>query len=176
MPQKLSYEDSCRILQRQQIIEDGVIPPLPPQSPRYDDEEPLGLNFFRTRLADARLEHLTLPRTFFGRSEIRDICFRDTDLSESTANWNNFINVDFSSADLSRCDLRGSVFQRVRFTGAVLRCADLRHGSFTDCDFSGADMTGAKLTSVAAASLGLSSDQQRAIDAQTDDGDEPDGG
>ncbi len=80
---------SCRVLQDQQIIDEGEIPPLPQQPPRHDDEEPPGVNFFRTQLADAALEHLTLPRTFFCRSEIRDVSFQDSaDLSESTANWN----------------------------------------------------------------------------------------
>ncbi len=176
MPQRLSYEDSCRALQRQQIMEDGDIPPLPQQPPRYDDEGPLGVNFFRTELADSTLEHLSLPRTFFGRSEIRDVSFRETDLSESTANWNDFINVDFSSADLSRCDLRSSVFDGVRFTSASLRQADLRHSNFMNCDFSGADLTGAKLTRETASSISLSAEQQRAIDVQEDDGEEPGGG
>jgi uncharacterized protein YjbI with pentapeptide repeats len=176
MPQRLSYEDSCRALQHQQIIEEGNIPPLPARPPRYDDEEPLGVNFFRTELADASLEHLTLPRTFFSRSEVRDVSFQGTDLSESTVNWNDLINVDFSFADLSRCDIRGCVFQRTRFTNASLRGADLRHCSFTDCDFGGADLTGAKLTREAATALQLSREQYLAIDIQADDGDEPDGG
>ena len=176
MPQRLSYEDSCRALQRQQIIEDGDIPPLPQQPPRYDDEDPLGVNFFRTELADSTLECLSLPRTFFGRSEIRDVSFRETDLSESTANWNDFINVDFSSADLSRCDLRSSVFDGVRFTSASLRQADLRHSNFTNCNFSGADLTGAKLTRETASAISLSAEQQRVIDVQEDDGEEPGGG
>jgi uncharacterized protein YjbI with pentapeptide repeats len=174
-PSRLSYDDSCRLLQSQQIIDAGQIPPMPARPPRYDDEV-LGVSFFRTKLADAKLEHLTLARTFFGRSEIRATSFRDTDLSESTANWNDFVDVDFSTADLSRCDFRASVFQRVRFTGARLAGADLRRGSFTDCDFTDADFTGAKLTKPAAASLRLSSAQQRVIDWQADDGAEPSGG
>ena len=59
------------------------------RAPRYDDEQ-LGVNFFRTQLADARLEGLTLSRTFFGRSEIRGVSFRGTDLSQFPAamlNW-----------------------------------------------------------------------------------------
>lgn len=151
------------------------MPPMPEQSPRCDDEGPLGVNFFRTELADAGLEHLSLPRTFFGRSEIRDVSFRDSDLSESTANWNDFINVDFSSADLSSCDLRASIFKKVLFTGASLRDADLRHCSFTDCDFTGADLSGAKLTREAVMTIRLSPEQQLAINAQMNDGEEPGG-
>ena len=175
MLQRLSYDDSCRHLQREKLIDPGDIPPFPKRPPRHDDEV-LGVSFFRTMLADAKLEHLTLPRTFFGRSEIRATSFRDTDLSESTANWNDFVDVDFSSADLSRCDFRACPFQKVRFVGALLVSADFRHCSFTGCDFTGADLTGAKFTKKAAGSLQLSSEQQRVIDWQADDGDEPKGG
>jgi uncharacterized protein YjbI with pentapeptide repeats len=176
MPQRLSYEGSCRELQRQKILDEGEIPPLPQQQPRYDDEEPLGVHFFRTQMSDAALEHLSLPRTFFSRSEIRDVSFKNTDLSESTVNWNDFIIVDLTSADLSRCDLRGCAFQDVRFIMASLRHADLCHSGFENCDFTGADVTGAKLTKEAAEALQFSSEQQLVIDAQKDDGAEPDGG
>ena len=172
---RLSYEDSCRALQTQGIIGPGDIPPLPQQPPRHDDEE-LGVEFFRTMLADAKIEHLTLPRTFFGRSEIRDTSFQDTDLSESTANWNDFIDVDFSAADLSRSDFRACAFERIRFGGAKLVNADFRCCSFTDCDFAGADLSGTKITKEAGASLQLSPDQRRVIDWQIDDGEEPEGG
>jgi hypothetical protein len=175
MPQRFSYDDSCRTLQREKLIAPGDIPVFPKHPPRYDDEV-LGVSFFRTMLTDAKLEHLTLPRTFFGRSEIRATSFRDTDLSESTGNWNDFLDVDFSSADLSRCDFRASQFQSVRFVGALLVGADLRHCSFADCDFTDANLTGAKLTKKAAASLHLSSEQQRVVDWQVDDGTEPEGG
>jgi uncharacterized protein YjbI with pentapeptide repeats len=127
-------------------------------------------------LAEVALERLTLPRTYFSRSEIRNVSFRDTDLSESTANWNDFIDVDFSLANLSHCDLRGSVYERVRFTSALLHAADLRHCSFTDCDFSGADTTGLKLTEETAVSRRLSPEQLGVIDVQLDNGPEPDGG
>ena len=175
MPQRLSYEDSCRALQREKIIDQGDIPALPKRLPRYDDEV-LGVSFFRTMLADAKLEHLTLPRTFFGRSEIRATSFLDTDLSESTVNWNDLVDVDFSSADLSRCDFRACQFQSVRFVAARLVGADFRRCSFTGCDFTGADLTGAKFTKKAAALLHLSSEQQHVVDWQADDGTEPGGG
>jgi uncharacterized protein YjbI with pentapeptide repeats len=174
MSQRLSYDNSCRHLQREKLIDPGGIPPFPKRPPRHDDEV-LGVHFFRTMLAGAKLEHLTLPRTFFGRSGIRATSFRDTDLSESTANWNDFVDVDFSSADLSRCDFRACPFQRVRFAGALLISADFRHCTFTGCDFTGADLTGAKFAKKAAASVQLSSEQQQIIDWQADDGDEPEG-
>jgi BTB/POZ domain-containing protein KCTD9 len=175
MTPRLSYADSCHALQSQQLIDEGEIPLQPEQSPRHDDEV-LGVSFFRTELANAKLEHLTLPRTFFNRSEIRATSFLDSDLSESTANWNDFIDVDFSSADLSRCDFRACIFQSTRFVGAYLVSADFRHCSFLGCDFTGADLTGAKFTKEAAESLQLSSEHQRFIDWQADDGNEPEGG
>ncbi|HEX9047411.1 MAG TPA: pentapeptide repeat-containing protein [Verrucomicrobiae bacterium] len=175
MPSRLSYEESCRMLQSQQLLEAGALPPLPAHPPRSDDELP-GVSFFRTQLANAKLEHLTLPRTFFGRSEIRDSAFRNCDLSESTANWNDFINVDFSASDLSRSDLRACVFERVRFTGALLAGADFRYCGFKGCDFTNADLTEAKLTRKVGAALRLSPEQQSVIDWQTEDGDEPAGG
>ncbi len=36
---KLSYEETCKELQKMQILENGPIPPLPSHAPRYDDEE-----------------------------------------------------------------------------------------------------------------------------------------
>jgi hypothetical protein len=44
---RLSYEDSCRRLQ-QNYIDAGSIPPIPDHRPQPDDEEPLGVSFFRT--------------------------------------------------------------------------------------------------------------------------------
>ncbi|MFN7139646.1 MAG: pentapeptide repeat-containing protein, partial [Limisphaerales bacterium] len=128
------------------------------------------------QLADARLEGLTLPRTFFGRSEIRGVSFRGTDLSESTGCWNDFVDVDFGEADLSEVDLRGSIFRRVSFRCAVLRGADLRRTSFSGCTFADADLTGAKLTRSLLWLFRLSSAQHRSIDWQSGPGPEPDGG
>ena len=175
MPQRLSYEDSCRALQKSQIIEDKLIPPISASQPRYDDENP-GISFFRTLLAEAKLEHLTLPRTFFGRSEIRATSFKDTDLSGSTANWNDFIDVDFTGTDLSDADLRACLFEQVRFKDANLAGADFRYCGFKKCDFTGADLTDAKLTQKAGSALRLSPEQQGVIDWQSEDGDEPTGG
>lgn len=172
---RLSYEDSCRALQEQKLLEPGEVPPLPPRPPRYDDEE-LGVSFFRTMVADARLEHLTLPRTFFGRSEFRASSFQDTDLSESTANWNDFIEVDFTGADLSGSDFRACVFNGVKFKKAKLAGVDFRYCGFSACDFTGADLTDAKLTQKAGQALRLTPEQQSVIDWQAEDGEEPEGG
>ena len=117
---RLSYTESCAFLQKRGYLEEGPIPPLPNRVPQYDDPEPLGLSFFRTRLDHDRLENLTLRRTFFGRSEIVDVSFRHTDLSESNLCWNDFIEVDFSHAILKSADLRASAFVNVRFDRADL--------------------------------------------------------
>ena len=172
---RLSYEDSCRVLQERQVIPAGEIPPLPYDPPRHNDERP-GLSFFRTVLADVKLDKLTLPRTFFGRSEIRAVSFRGSDLSQSRANWNDFIEVDLTSADLSNSDMRACVFNRVRFTGTCLAGVDFRYCGFKGCSFSGADMTDARLTRKAGVALRLSPEQQSVVDWQSDDGDEPEGG
>lgn len=172
---RLSYEDSVRALQSEGVIDPSEIPPLPLGRPRHDDEQ-LGVSFFRTTLADARLEHMTLPRTFFGRSEIRHTSFKNSDLSESTANWNDFIDVDFSGANLSGSDLRGCLFERVRFGEASLAGVDLRYCGFRNCDFSNADVTDLRLTQKVGAALKLSPEQQSVVDWQADDGEEPEGG
>lgn len=76
---RLDYQASCRKLSA--YLGDEV-PPLPAALPRYDDRV-LGVSFFKTRVVDDDFSNLTLPRTFFGRSEIRDVAFRNTDLRES---------------------------------------------------------------------------------------------
>lgn len=127
-------------------------------------------------IASAKLEHLTLPRTFISRSEFRASSFRDTDLAGSTVNWNDFIDVNFTGADLSGSDFRACVFNGVKFKKANLVGVDFRYSGFTKCDFSGADLTDAKLTQKVGRSLRLTPEQQGVIDWQSDDGDEPDGG
>jgi BTB/POZ domain-containing protein KCTD9 len=175
MPSRKPYEESCRFLKDQQLLEGDTLPELPARAPRHDDEQ-LGVSFFRTQLADARLEGLTLPRTFFARSDIRGVSFRGSDLSQSTACWNDFTDVDFGEADLSEVDLRASIFQRVSFRGAILRGADLRRASFTGCTFAAADVTGAKLSRSFSWLFRLSSAQRRSVDWQSGPGPEPEGG
>ncbi len=69
--------------------------------------------------------NLTLPRTYFGRSQIGPVSFENTDISESTLCWNDFSDVDFTDADLSQCDMRASQFTGVTFVRTNLRYADL---------------------------------------------------
>jgi BTB/POZ domain-containing protein KCTD9 len=192
-PARLSYEESCKFLQRHHHLDEGAIPSMPDARPDIYGGD--GVRFFRTwvgvghpfglqpsdpeaweDMAEHALENLTIPRTFFGRSEISSISFKNTDLSESTLCWNNFIEVDFTDADLSGADLRASIFRQVSFVRANLRSADLRHSSFDECDFTTADMAGAKLTRNRGEGIHLSDEQRKVIEWQESEGDEPLGG
>jgi uncharacterized protein YjbI with pentapeptide repeats len=188
---RLSYDESCRLLQRigyrNSAGAEGVIPPMPDHRPQCDDEAPLGVSFFRTfvgqdieegddDVSHLDLENLTLPRTFFGRSYIQHVSFKNADLSESTLCWNDFEEVNFTDADLSGCDLRASIFTEVKFVRANLRNADLRRSSYEACDFTDADLRGAKLTYEQGEEFDLSEQQRPEIDWQDSDGDDPPGG
>lgn len=174
MPEPLSYAESYVMLQKKKLVPAGHVPEMRYEPPRHDDPGS-GVRFVQTMVADVKLERLTLPRTFFGRSEFRAVSFRGTNLVESTANWNDFIQVNFSGADLSRSDLRACVFERVKFTGANLVGVDFRYCGFKQCHFTDADLTDAKLTRKAGAVLKLSPEQQSVIDWQAEDGEEPAG-
>ncbi|MFQ5502445.1 MAG: pentapeptide repeat-containing protein [Phycisphaerae bacterium] len=112
-------------------------PFVPDHVPQHDDEE-LGLSFFKAGLEGKKLEDLTIPRTYFGRSEINHVSFRNTDLSESNLCWNGWNDCDFSDTDLRGADIRASHFIRCRFVRSILTEADLRHSSFEDCQFTDA--------------------------------------
>ncbi|MBN6104752.1 pentapeptide repeat-containing protein [Xanthomonas sp. CFBP 8703] len=175
MGTRQSYEASCLRLQPS-YLEPGDVPPVPDHLPQYDDEEPLGVNFFRTAIDGEDLSNLTLPRTFFGRSEISKVSFQNTDFSESNLSLNEFTHVDFSSALLTQSDMRGSVFSNTSFESADLRASDLRRSSFENCIFTDALMAGTVLT-IAQGNILPLSDRQRAEIAWADaDGDEPGGG
>lgn len=173
---RLSYEDSCRRLQKSYIDADSI-PPVPKHLPQYDDEGPLGVNFFRTFVGEGDdLSNLTLPRTFFGRSEVNDAHFRNTDFTESNMCWNDFTDVDFTNATLNGCDLRASNYERVKFVSTDLTNADMRHSWFKDCKFDDALMEGAVLTREQGAKLDLSERQRAQISWVDDPGMEPGGG
>jgi uncharacterized protein YjbI with pentapeptide repeats len=143
----------------------------------YDKE--LRLSYFRTGLAGADRSHLTMPRTFFGRSLFERVSFVDTDLSESCMCWNDFDDCDFTGADLSGCDMRAALFRRCTFDRAVLRGADLRGSSFEGCTFVGAEMAGAVVDQAGA--LGhlidkLSEGQLATLSCTQEPGPEPPGG
>lgn len=169
MAERLDYEASCLRLDLKPV------PPIPDHRPRYDDEEPLGVNFFRT-LVEGDLSGLTLPRTFFGRSDIKEASFANTDLNESTLCWNDFVEVCFDKADLSRSDLRASMFENVSFRQSNLHSADMRHSTFINCRFDGANMKGTILSRQRSKILSLSFVQRLEIRWVNEEGDEPDGG
>jgi BTB/POZ domain-containing protein KCTD9 len=174
---RLDYQNSCYRLQAKEYLEPDTIPPLPHHVPQYDDEAPIGISFFRTIIDEGEdLSSLTLPRTFFGRSQFNDVSFQNTDLSESNLCWNDFIAVDFTYAILTRCDLRASDFVGVKFISASLKNSDLRLSYFQECDFTNALMDGTILTFQQGELLALSDKQRNAIAWTMDDGVEPDGG
>jgi BTB/POZ domain-containing protein KCTD9 len=171
---RLDYKESCQRLSVLGIADCDPPPPIPNRLPRHDDDD-VGVSFFRTSV-QGDLSDLTLPRTFFGRSEISDARFRNADLHESNFCWNDFVDVDFSDSVLSGSDLRASQFERVSFIGANLGSADLRHSTFTQCKFDRASMAGTILTKRQGEGLSLSPAQISAINWVEDEGEEPEGG
>ena len=175
--QRLGYDDSIHRLRELGFLGADDKPPMPDHIPQPEDEEPLGLSFFRTFVGEgADLSNLSIPRTFFGRSEISNASFRNTDLTESNLRWNDFIDVDFTEATLARADFRASIYTRVNFTRADLRGADMRRADFEDCVLDGAAMDGTVLTRKQESRLSLSSVQKTAIAWCDADGPEPSGG
>jgi len=148
-PVRLSHEESFRWLQGRRVAPEGPVPPIPSRRPLPDDEDPLGVTFFRTSLGDVALKGVTLPRTFFGRSEIGPMSCEGSDLSESTLSWLDFVEVDFSDRDL-----RGFHFKGANLFRAKLTNAGLGRSHFAGCDFTAADMRGAKLTYAQGVGLG----------------------
>jgi uncharacterized protein YjbI with pentapeptide repeats len=169
------YDESCRALVTLGLVEEPI-PPLPSRMPSYDDEEPLGVSFFRTHLEDEDLAGLSLPRTFFGRSLVARCSWTGTDLSESRLCWNEFEDVDFSRAVLSRADLRASNYERCRFDGADLRGADLRSSSYLECSFRDAKLDGARVTERQVGQMGLDPAQRASVSVELEDEDDVPGG
>jgi BTB/POZ domain-containing protein KCTD9 len=173
---RLSYDLSCARSRQLGLLDADGHPYMPDRLPQHDDVAPLGVSIFRTRLDDAvDLSNLTLPRTFFGRSEINRVSFRNCDLHESNLCWNDFNGTDFTGADLAGSDMRSSLFQKVLFVTTNLSGADLRRSSFSDCNFEQAAMKGALLTQKQAAAMRLSRGQEGEIDWQDENGPEPGG-
>lgn len=145
--------------------------------PRYDDEEELGVSFFRTFVGDGDdLSNLYLPHTYFGRSKIQDAAFCNTDFTESSLCWNDFIDVDFTDAVLRGADMRASIYTRVKFVRSDMRNADLRHSTFKGCEFSEALMAGATASRFQRFSMRLSSIQIAEIRWTWASGEVPEGG
>jgi uncharacterized protein YjbI with pentapeptide repeats len=143
--------------------------------PRHDDED-LGPSIFKYRLEDCDLGQLTLYGLFIGRSELRKVQFRGTDLHLSTFCWNDFIGCDFSEADLSQSDLRASTFDACSFRDANLEGCDFRQSMFDACLFEGARMSGAVLTFGQEPGLNLSPEQRKSIRWTSGAGREAEGG
>jgi BTB/POZ domain-containing protein KCTD9 len=171
---RLSYLESCRLLNA--LDEHGEPPPIPVHMSRYDDCGPFGISFFRELLREQDFSNLTLPRTYFGHSEIERVSFLNTDLSGSSLCWNDFASVDFTGAILEGCDLRSSSFESVNFAGANLCSADMRRSWFNNCKFDAALMQGALLTREQGSQIALSGQQKLSINWQDEDGPEPGGG
>ncbi len=172
---RLSYEVSCARLRDLGLLGRDEVPPMPARMPAYDDEEPLGVNVFRTELVRVDLSGLTLPRTYIGRSRLDVVQFHNTDLSESNLCWNDFAHVEFDGADRTRADLRASSFFRVSFRGAELRGADFRRSSFEYCAFTNALMDG--VSAPRDPQFIISPAQQAVVTwFDPDEGPEPDGG
>jgi len=177
MAARLSYHLSCARLRDLGWLARNERLPMPKRMPRHDDEGRLGFSVFRARLDDALdLSDLSLPRSFFGHSEINRVSFRNTDLHESNLCWNDFLGTDFTDSDLARSDMRSSLFKQVVFVNANLNGADLRLSSFVDCNFDGATMRGVALTRDQSPTMHLSRAQRLAVDWREDGGPEPDGG
>ena len=172
---RLTYEQSCKLLEEYGVVNPGQVPPMPQAIPKHDDEV-LGVNFFRTGIENARLENLTIPKTFFGRSELREVSFADSDLSESNLCWNDFISVSFRACLLSRSDLRASIYEKCDFTNCDVSGSDLRRASFKSCIFEGTIFNGALLPERLKTECGFSVDQIAKVRWTQDEGGEPEGG
>lgn len=138
-----TYDESFAILRQHVEIIGGPRPAIS-RPPRHDDEEP-GPSIFRSAIDGAALESLTLPGLFVGRSALKAVSWRDTDLRLATFNWTDVLECDFTGADLTAADLRACRFERCVFRSATLSRADLRGSSFAACEFEAASMDGAKL-------------------------------
>ena len=135
------------------------------------------VEFFRTFVGDGDdLSGLSLPKTFFGRSEINNCSFANTDLSESTMCWNDFVDVDFTDGDLTNSDLRASNYSNVRFVRCDLKGADLRRSNFNNCDFAYADLEFATITPDQVDMMNLTGEQLDCVNISVDAGPEPYGG
>lgn len=174
--ERKSYRESCLLLQKIGQLDNDQFPEIPKHRPQYDDPGPLGVSFFRVLIENEILANLTLPRTYFGKSEFRNVSFSNTDLSESTLCWNDFIRVNFSDSDLSKSDLRASVYKSVKFDRANLSFADLRRSSFENCSFLETDFSGAIATRRLKTEIIISQKQIEQISWTDDEGEEPGGG
>ena len=140
---RAKYDASFAVLkERVDIIGDPR--PYVTTPPRHDDDAP-GPSIFRLRVEGVALTGLTLRGLYVGRSELRDVSFRDSDLQCVAFNWSDFVGCDFSSADLTGADLRACRFTRCHFRASDFTAADLRLSTFDGCAFESAIMVGTRL-------------------------------
>ena len=138
-----TYGESFAILrERVEIV--GEPRPIVERPPRHDDED-VGPSIVRAAIDDVALDALTLSGLYVGRSELRNISFRDTDLRLATFNWSDLLDCDFTGADLSGADLRACRFERCVFRSANLARTDVRGSTFELCTFEAASLDRAKL-------------------------------
>jgi hypothetical protein len=78
--------DSSFLLFKERVGGIGDPQSVVSRPPRHDDQL-LGPSIFRMLVEDVRLEDVTLPGLFVGRSEVRRLSFRGSDLHLSTFNW-----------------------------------------------------------------------------------------
>jgi hypothetical protein len=139
---RLPFAQSCDLIAKYGDVPADLTLSLNAGVPQYDDELS-GVSFFRTRIYEVRWERLTLPRTFFGRSEIEKSSFAWSDFTESNLCWNDFKEVCFKGTLLKGADLRASTFRHCNFNQSDLTGADLRRSTFVKCNFGGAKLTNA---------------------------------
>jgi len=157
--------------------DDAGAPRLPADMPNFDDEEEAGFSAYKKGWPDGGdFANLSLPRSFFGRSEFRNVDFQNTDLSESRMCWNDFIDCNFTGADLTGADLRASLFERCCFTGATLLGADVRQSTFDGCNFGGAKMNGCTAELAQRDDIAPDAEQAGTIAWQSEPGPEAPGG
>lgn len=142
-----------------------------------DLSETGSIEIYRTEIGgELDFSNLILRNSYFGRSEIQNVNFYNSDLRGSTLCWNDFHDTVFAESDLSESDLRASYFQGVDFQNCNLTNADMRRSNFNNCMFQGASMGGAKIMSDHKDSLSLSENQITEIDWHKEEGPEPEGG
>jgi hypothetical protein len=139
------------------------------------DEDPPGPSLYRTAVSDQRLERITLPGLYIGRSNVTDTTVAGAVLHHSTFNWSDFRNVDFSRCDLRDSDVRACRFESCSFTRANLSQCDLRGSAFLGCDFAGTKLNKALLLESQRKELPLSPEQEASV-RWTEEHEEPAGG
>jgi len=172
--ERLSYPESYRRAKNTFELFGNPKPEISAR-PRHDDDDP-GPSILRYRLVDCDLSHLTLYGLFIGRSELRKVTFRDTDMHLSTFCWNDFVECDFTEANLQGSDLRSSIFTSCIFRNTNLEGCDLRHSTFEKCVFQESKMSGAILTHGQRPTLKLSRDQRKGVRWKFLSGALPEGG